>query len=49
VDPDRVLALVRAIPGAALSAASVLTVPSPETGRLLPELMRLLTSIERAA
>ena len=49
VDPDRVLALVRGMPGAALSAASVLTVPSPETGGLLPELMRLLTSIERAA
>jgi len=49
VDADRVLELVRRVPGAALSAASILTVPSPETARLLPELMRLLSSIERAA
>jgi len=47
VDGERLLALVARTPGASLSPARVLTVPSPEGDALLEGLLALLPSLER--
>ncbi|MGH9400359.1 MAG: transcription-repair coupling factor [Thermoanaerobaculia bacterium] len=49
VDPARALEIVRSTPGAALSPGGVLTLPEPETGRLLAALRSLLNAIEPRA
>jgi transcription-repair coupling factor (superfamily II helicase) len=49
VDPARVLEVVRANPGTALSPGGVLTLPAPEAARLLPALRQLLLAVEPRA
>ena len=49
VDADRILDLVRRTPGASLSPARVLTVPSPDGDALLAGLLALLPALARAA
>jgi transcription-repair coupling factor (superfamily II helicase) len=49
VDADRIMDLVRRTPGASLSPARVLTVPSPDGDALLAGLLALLPALARAA
>ena len=49
MDADRIMDLVRRTPGASLSPARVLTVPSPDGDALLAGLLALLPALARAA
>jgi transcription-repair coupling factor (superfamily II helicase) len=49
IDPDRLLELVRATPGAALTPGGVLTLPAPPAGELPRAILSWLARLERRA